>query len=513
MPQAHRHDGIPDWVQLLLDRGEHPHVDYKQVTPDDLPKSLAAAANTVALRDLGEFCFLFGVEEASRAGGVREGRVVGLRAGPTGSLRDIEDQKQRVVNAASRVVPPPDVELIECNVAAGPVFFVARVRPTEPPHRFEDRYLVRSGSHAVPLDQVNLRRLMLGSLRRLREETDRGPSSEAMLALLVDEVDAIRSVVGDLALEGHEEADARHRVGQEIARLVEESFRWVHEGVEEAAAQLDETAAGQTQMAETLRDHVDLLHRTTAEGVWVDIQHSRSRAWIEFNRRKELGQIPAEAMSAGRSLFEAFMFEEPDPWDYAANLAERAGWSVLFQAGGPLEHNSWRALLDRTCRAAVGRAHRGRWSGNWMEVEGEDERFDLRDLAVAADIGFDGVPDLPTGASESALLIVDSARLRAELEQAGGVLFAEEELVVVRLADCRLELRVAESGIAALVTVPQPAAAGRPDPVEFFRRLRARLRQRGLEVVRLCPETGGRLAPLAGQRVRRPPGPERRRGV
>jgi hypothetical protein len=45
--------------------------------------------------------------------------------------------------------------------------------------------------------------------------------------------------------------------------------------------------------------------------------------------------------------------------------------------------------------------------------------------------------------------------------------------------------------------------ADRPDSISVFRSLRARLRRSDFDVIRCHPQVGGRLAPLAGQRLRR----------
>src|SRR4051812_32197053 len=99
-----RYAGIPKWVKQLLADGEHPHVDYKRVIPKDFAKSIAAAANTVALRDaFNEFVFLVGVEEVVGQGGVRSGKVAGLVDPATGEVRDFEGEQQKAVSLAKSV--------------------------------------------------------------------------------------------------------------------------------------------------------------------------------------------------------------------------------------------------------------------------------------------------------------------------------------------------------------------------------------------------------------------------
>lgn len=504
-----RHARIPEWVKKLLADGEHPDVDYKQVIPKDFPKSVAAAANTVALREnFEEFAFLIGVEEVVGQGGVRSGKVVGLVNPATGDLHDFEAEQQKAVNLAKTVSPPPDIEIDECNASTSKPFFVVRVRPTDAPHRVEDRYLMRKGSHTVALDQANLRRLFVAARigAFIEEISEDNPLSRALVDLM-KEVTALQGQVANVSFDLADESAERRRSEEQLAQRQDQLALMIehdeirddtHGNVDELVGLTGSIARDIDSLGEAISD---LRRARTFESAWLDVQRLRSDAWVEFNRRLERGDLPDLSAQAGRQLFEAFFFDEVEPTDYVGNWSELGGWEVLYQGGSSVDVNSWAYLLDRACRAAVARAHRGRFAGPWMKIEGEDERFDMRDLVVAANVGFDTLSSLPTGTSESSLLIVDAPTLRAEFDRTGARMFTlPGGLEVLRLADCRVEARVADIGIVALCVQPQPRMADRPDSLAFFRQLRRRLRPHGLEVVRLSPRTGGRLSALAGQR-------------
>lgn len=506
-----RHARIPDWVKKLLADGEHPHVDYKQVIPREFPKSVAAAANTVALREnFDEFVFLVGVEEVVKQGGVRSGKVVGLVDPATGDLRDFEAEQQKAVNLAKTVNPPPDIEIDECNASTSKPFFAIRVRPTDAPHRVDDRYLMRKGSHTVPLDQANLRRLFVAARVEafIEEISEDNPLSRALVDLL-KEVATLQGQVANVSFDLADESAERRRSEEQLAQRQDQLARMIehdeirddiHRGVDELVGLTGSIAGDLDSVGEAVND---LRSARTFQSAWLEVQMARSEAWIEFNRRLERGDLPELAARTGRQLFEAFFFDEVDPADYVGNRSELTGWNVLYQAGSSTDINSWAYLLDRACRAAVARAHRGRFAGPWMEIEGEDERFDMRDLAVAAKVGFDTLSILPTGTSESCLVAVEASAWHAEVDRTAARLFAlPGGLEVLRLADCRVEARVSDNGIVALCVQPQPRIADRPDSMTFFRQIRRRLRRREFEVVRLSPRIGGRLGALAGQRTR-----------
>lgn len=503
-----RYEGIPDWVAALLSEGEHTHVDYKQIVPNDIAKSIAAAANTIALRtDLDKFAFLVGVEEVAATSGVVSGRIVGLVDRATGSVRDIEQEKKRFLDAARQVDPPPDVEIDECATSTATPFFVATVRSTQAPHRLDDRYLMRRGSHTVPLDQVNLRRLMSASLRSMvAEMTDDMPVGAAT-SLLMGHIDDLADQLGTLDLRFDDEVEQRRRAVEELDRDAEARSCELSTRLDELQESIGEGSSGVEQLATYMSE------KPFMEDISQQLEIARVRAWIEFNRRCKLKELPDEAECAGRLLFQGRLLSEVDPFDYHGNSAELGGWGALYQAGSGIDLDSWVPLLDRTCRAAVARTHRGRRSVEWMEMIGRGELLTIHDLVVDAMKSFDTRSERPTGASESALVLCEARRCRDAFERSGVLEFYNEEgLFVARASDCRVEALIVSSGVTAIVTIPEQRKADCLDSVSLFRSLRRRLRPSGLTVVRLNPLRGGRLGALAGEHVRRGVD-ERRLGV
>ena len=138
-----------------------------------------------------------------------------------------------------------------------------------------------------------------------------------------------------------------------------------------------------------------------------------------------------------------------------------------------------------------------------MAAEADEVRYDDRTFFAEVRHGVDLLSARPTGGVEVALLDTPTESLRRTLRGSPAHQFSRPGgLEVLRLSDCRIEIRAADSGVAAVLVRPESLLADHLEPETFFRELRRRLRTNGLTVVRLGPESGGRLRTLAGQRGR-----------
>jgi hypothetical protein len=501
-----RYKTIPSWVREILDGGEHVQADYKEIVSPGFADNICAAANTVALRSgVTEFVFLIGVGEATEKNGIQKGVVVGLVNRASGKTLAVEAQKKAVVDESRRVVPAPHIDIHECNTSTTP-FLVVVVRPTDPPHRVDNRYVKRVGSHTVPLEQGEIRLLLGAKLREdVRSAEDEDLSSQ--WAMLFDaQLDVQQAITNLTFMVG----DARDQQGDEM-RAVRESLQTTEVRLDELAGMIGEVEAaaaelenGTTEIARTV-DGLAGRHDGAVDA-WFDVVSARNNRRLKLARAAELQRLPPEAELVVDLLFEAFLTEEPDHTDFPANFAERLAWRTLFQGGSEIETEDWRYHLDASVRAAVARAHRGRWSDDWMAAEALEERFDLQDLVVASETGVDPSNRLPSGASETPIVVTDAERFSVALKAEGARrAIRHPELLVWRASDCRLEARVHSTGVIAIVVVPQPVLDGRDTAAAGLRRVRGKLGAANLEVVRCYPTHNGRLHSLAGQRLRKEP--------
>jgi hypothetical protein len=504
-------------VRELLNAGEDAHVDYKQVVPkvNDFAKSLCAAANTVALRsDTNEFVFLIGVQEEGDPGGVVSGRVTGLVDQATGQVRDIEREKKAIVDASHQVVPYPAVEIDECGTASRKPFLAVRVQPTEAPHRVGYRYLVRKGSHNEPLEAHQLRRMFFDArAQAFIEELDGDNRITELLRVLLSAVSHLSTEVSSLELDL---ADDRRQVVVELEYAIERIYERLRDEMASAvdlsdlATEVDQAKVAAEDLYRPVHELLDRLSSVestlsipTIETARWEVAQIRRTYWEVLCSWRRRGELPDDMWSAGSTLFESFMFDDVSALGSESVFAEYVGWKL---DGRGRTSDSARRILDAACRAAVEAALRGRTGPAWMGAElegyGYSDQSWLIDMANRE--SWAPPEHNPNWVTETALLRTAGERLRVHVEALGATPFElHGGILVFRLQDCRVEMRLSESA-AALLLHPNPQDDRFPDSTEFLRQLRRRLKRTGFGIVRGWPATAGQLAPLAGQRRPRP---------
>lgn len=516
-----RYQGQPGWVKALLTAGEHPHVDYKQVLPKqtDFAKALCAAANAVAVRrDLEEFVFLVGVKEVPGTGGLVSGKVTGLLDPASGQVRDIEAEKLAVVNAAREVEPSPHVEIDECGAGTAKPFLAVRVRSTDAPHRLGDRYVVRMGSHTVPLEAHLLRQIFVDArTQAFIEELDDENHFTRTLRMILSEVAGLSHDVSSVEFAVADEAAERRRSAQALEGLIEHTYERLRDGtaasedLSDLAGDLDAAHASVNGLYEELGGATERLSHIasslrvpTVETARWEVARARIMNWGMLCSWRRAGDVTDEIWGAVSALFSAFFFDDVASLGPDSLLAEHYGW---------LERSAKRTgsvdlILHRACTAAVEAALHGRSGPPWMQAELEGFGFgDHSWFIELANREHVAAPaSNPMWRDESALLVCSPDRIRSHVEALGAVPFdLADDVLVFRLSDCRIEMRLAE--VSPLLLIPNPTDDRFPESIDFLRQLRRRLRRTELEVVRCSPLSGGQLAPLAGER---PPKPERR---